>query len=111
MAHAIVPGNAIGALASRDADDLTRLTRAAAAPEGRPIVSASDYGPMEAWIRPAVEYRGDHKSFADAGVRYLWLSTSMHDDYHRPSDTPDKVDPATIAIVGRIVVRVVQTLP
>lgn len=111
MAHALVPPNGIGALTSPDARDLALLTKAAAEPEGRPIVAASDYGPFEALIRPAVEYRGDHKSFADAGVRYLWLSTSMHDDYHLPSDTADKVDPATIAAVGRIVVRVIQTLP
>jgi Zn-dependent M28 family amino/carboxypeptidase len=74
-------------------------------------VAASDYGPLESLIRPQIEYRGDHKSFSDRGVRYLWLSTSMHDDYHLPSDTADKVDPVTIATVGRIVVRVIAELP
>ena len=44
-------------------------------------------------------------------MRYLWLSTSMHDDYHLPTDTADKVDPATIETVGRIVVRIVTELP
>lgn len=111
MAHAVVPEDGIGALASPGALELVELAREAGRREGRPIVSASDYGPLETFIRPAVEYRGDHKSFAERGVTYLWLSTSMHDDYHLPSDTADKVDPATIVTVGRIVVRVIQTLP
>jgi aminopeptidase N len=103
IAHALVPDNAIGALASPGAVDLTALVKAAAAREGRPIVATSDYGPLE--------NRGDHKSFSVRGVRYLWLSTSMHDDYHLPTDTADKVDPATIATVGRIVVRTITALP
>jgi aminopeptidase N len=110
-AHLLVPPDGIGALTSPEGRDLALLAKAAGALEHRPVVAASDYGPIEALIRPAVEYRGDHKSFADRGVRYLWLSTSMHDDYHLPSDTADKVDPPTIATVGRIVVRVIQTIP
>ena len=35
----------------------------------------------------------------------------MHDDYHLPSDTADKVDPGTIAAVGRIVVGVIGAMP
>lgn len=111
LARTLVPANAVGALTSLDGRDLAALAKAAGDLESRPVVAASDFGPLEALIRPTIEYRGDHKSFADHGVRYLWLSTSMHDDYHLPSDTPDKVDPATIAAVGRIVVRVIHTLP
>jgi hypothetical protein len=111
LARAVVPANAIGALASSGAGDLVALVRQVATREGRPIVSASDYGPLESLIRPQIEYRGDHKSFAERGVRYLWLSTSMHDDYHRPTDTADKVDPETVVTVGRIVVRVIAELP
>ncbi len=111
LAQAIVPSNAIGALATPGAAELTALAKQVAAREGRPVVSASDLGPLESLVRPQIEYRGDHKSFAERGVRYLWLSTSMHDDYHLPTDTADKVDPATIAVVGRIVVRVITELP
>lgn len=111
LAQAIVPSNAIGALATPGAADLTTLAKQVGGREGRPIVSASDLGPLESLVRPQIEYRGDHKSFAERGVRYLWLSTSMHDDYHLPTDTADKVDPATIATVGRIVVRVITELP
>ena len=54
---------------------------------------------------------GADARFAAAAVPYLWLSTSMHDDYHLPSDSPDKVDPATIATVGRMVVAVIAGMP
>jgi hypothetical protein len=107
LAHTVVADDAIGALASEDADDLIALARDGARTVGRPLVAASDFGPLERMVRPAIETRGDQASFAAAGVRYLWLSTSMHDDYHLPSDTADKVDPATVAAVARIVVEVV----
>jgi Zn-dependent M28 family amino/carboxypeptidase len=110
LAHTLVPDDGIGALTSPGARDLAALARSAGEREHRPVVAASDYGPLEAMIRPAIELRGDHASFSARGVRYLWLSTSMHDDYHLPSDTADKVDPATIATVGRIVVRVITAL-
>ncbi len=111
LARAFVPANAIGALTSPGAEALTVAARAASERLGRPIVAASDFGPLEATIRPLVETRGDQASFAAAGVPYLWLSTSMHDDYHLPSDTPDKIDPATIATVGRMVVAVIAAMP
>jgi hypothetical protein len=34
----------------------------------------------------------DHDSFYRKGVPVLFLYTGSHRDYHRPSDTPDKVD-------------------
>lgn len=108
LARALVAPDGIGALTSPGQRDLALAAKAAGAREGRPVVAASDLGPLESLVRPAIEYRGDHASFSAAGVRYLWLSTSMHDDYHLPSDTADKVDPATIAAVGRIVVRLVR---
>jgi aminopeptidase YwaD len=37
---------------------------------------------------------GDHESFLARGVPSLMLFTGIHDDYHKPSDTPDKLDPA-----------------
>ncbi|HVV84013.1 MAG TPA: M20/M25/M40 family metallo-hydrolase [Kofleriaceae bacterium] len=111
LAHTIVPDDAIGILTSEGADDLVARARAAARTVHRPLVSADDFGPLERVVRPQIETRGDQASFSAAGVRYLWLSTSMHDDYHRPTDTADKVDPATIAAVGRIVVELVLALP
>ena len=106
-----LPDDAIGALTSPDGAALVDPARAGAAAAGRPLVAASDFGRLEGMIRPLIEQRGDHASFAAAGVPYLWLSTSMHDDYHRPTDTADKVDPATIAAVATTVLHVVAHGP
>jgi aminopeptidase YwaD len=34
----------------------------------------------------------DHYHFYDQGIPVLFLHTGIHEDYHRPSDTPDKIN-------------------
>ncbi len=36
--------------------------------------------------------RSDHANFARMGVPIAFFFTGLHRDYHRPSDTPDKID-------------------
>jgi hypothetical protein len=36
-------------------------------------------------------YRSDHYNFAKKGVPALFYFSGLHDDYHRPTDTPDKI--------------------
>jgi hypothetical protein len=36
--------------------------------------------------------RSDHESFYRKNVPVLFLFTGLHDEYHRPTDTPDKID-------------------
>ena len=37
-------------------------------------------------------YRSDHYSFAEKGVPILFYFNGVHPDYHRPTDTPDKIN-------------------
>lgn len=37
-------------------------------------------------------YRSDHYNFAKHGVPIIFYFSGLHADYHRPSDTPDKID-------------------
>ncbi len=37
-------------------------------------------------------YRSDHYNFAKMGVPICFFTTGLHPDYHRPSDTADKID-------------------
>jgi len=39
-------------------------------------------------------------------VPVVFLFTGAHADYHRPSDTADKVDPGSLAAVARLALRV-----
>ena len=36
-------------------------------------------------------YRSDHYNFAKKGIPAIFYFSGVHDDYHRPSDTPDKI--------------------
>lgn len=45
----------------------------------------------------------DHQSFANAKVPVLFFFTGLHADYHRPSDTADKINAADAARVASLV--------
>jgi hypothetical protein len=61
-------------------------------------VHGSPYGPS------------DHNRFYSAGVPVLFFYTGGHSDYHRPSDTADKIDAAGMARVAAVGARVVERL-
>jgi len=52
----------------------------------------------------------DHSRFYEAGVPVLFFHTSIHGDYHRPTDTADKIDAAGMARVAAVAVRVIERL-
>ena len=37
-------------------------------------------------------YRSDHYNFAKNGIPIIFYFTGTHEDYHQPSDTPDKIE-------------------
>ena len=37
-------------------------------------------------------YRSDHYNFAEKGVPVIFYFNGVHADYHRPTDTPDKIN-------------------
>lgn len=45
--------------------------------------------------------RGDYGPFRDRRVPFLFFSTGQHPDYHRASDTPEKIDYEKLAKVSR----------
>jgi hypothetical protein len=52
----------------------------------------------------------DHLSFYGSGAPVLFFHTGRHGDYHRPSDTVDKVNTAGLARIAALAVRVVSRL-
>jgi hypothetical protein len=50
----------------------------------------------------------DHTSFHARGVPVLFLFTGAHADYHRPSDTADKIDAEGLAAVARLAHRIAR---
>jgi Zn-dependent M28 family amino/carboxypeptidase len=39
-----------------------------------------------------IYYRSDHYNFAKKGVPVIFYFSGLHPDYHKPSDTPDKIN-------------------
>jgi hypothetical protein len=52
----------------------------------------------------------DHMSFGRSQVPVLFFFSGLHADYHKPSDTWDKVEPAETARVLDLVARVVRRI-
>lgn len=48
-------------------------------------------------------YRSDHYNFAKKGVPIIFYFNGTHADYHRPTDTPDKINYALLAKRAQLV--------
>jgi len=55
------------------------------------------------WPEERFYFRSDHFNFARKGVPILFFFNGVHDDYHRPSDSPDKIDAEKEARLLRLV--------
>lgn len=53
---------------------------------------------------------GDHKSFHEAGVPAVQLFSGPHLDYHRPSDTFDRIDAEGLLKVASVAKEVAKYL-
>ena len=52
----------------------------------------------------------DHMSFAQAKIPTFFFFTGLHDAYHRPTDTADRIDPKGLALVADYAEKVVRSL-
>jgi len=48
-------------------------------------------------------YRSDHYNFAKVGVPIAFFTTGLHVDYHRATDTPDKIDYQELQTIAKTV--------
>lgn len=48
-------------------------------------------------------YRSDHYNFAEQGVPVIFYFNGVHADYHRPTDTPDKINYPLMAKRGQLI--------
>jgi Zn-dependent M28 family amino/carboxypeptidase len=51
-------------------------------------------------------YRSDHYNFAKMGIPIAFFTTGLHVDYHRPTDTPEKIDYQEMRQIARTVAAV-----
>lgn len=80
---------------------LTKVAEANAASEG--------FGPLKS--ADAYWGRSDHANFSrNMKIPVAFLFADVHEDYHKPTDTPDKIDYDKMRRVVRLVVRMLHDL-
>jgi hypothetical protein len=86
--------------------DLLAAARRAAAPAGLDLV------PVPAALVElfGFEDRTDDWWFRRRGVLSIHMSTSLHEDYHQPTDTPDRLSPAQLERVARTAAGIIDHL-
>jgi hypothetical protein len=67
-------------------------------------------GPLANYADQLAKGRGDNFSFEDVGVSALFFGQGESVDYHKPSDTPDKLVPEAMAMRARVIVQTVVAL-
>jgi Zn-dependent M28 family amino/carboxypeptidase len=55
-------------------------------------------------------YRSDHYNFAKMGIPIAFFTVGLHPDYHRPTDTPEKIDYHEMQMVSKTVAAVAWVL-
>jgi hypothetical protein len=68
----------------------------------RPMRAA---GLVEDWT-----HSSDHGPFVDAGIPFLYFGVEDHADYHRPTDTVDRIDAGVFGDTADMIVDAVLTL-
>jgi hypothetical protein len=80
------------------------------APEWRSIVEAANQDRLALEFPARVVPNSDHASFVLQHVPALFLFTGMHGDYHRASDTWDKVNADGVAKVAALTERIARAV-
>jgi len=79
--------------------------------------AAEEGGVRDKFSLARMEILDDHQPFLEAGIPAIDLidfdygsAPGLNDYWHTPADTLDKLSPASLEIVGRVVLRVLNTL-
>ncbi len=62
------------------------------------------------WPEERFFFRSDHFNFARKHIPAIFLTTGLHDDYHRPSDDASKIDNDKLARIARLVFYLGNTI-
>lgn len=103
--------NSMGVLGTRDRSELRRIVDEAFASEALAVVGLEDLPvALAGVIANIAKDRADSFVFEHAGIPALFFSAGESDDYHLPSDTPERLDYRLLARRGRAIARVVRSL-
>ena len=77
------------------------------APQWSALLSAQDTT-LKVATKPDGQGPSDHAAFYDEGIPVLHFFTGAHEDYHKPSDDPEKLDFEGMAKVANLALAVVD---
>ena len=123
--HPTVPIDSIVAqinadMIGRNADSLLYVVGPQAAPNGQSKRLGAIIDSVNAALAPPFAFnrewdnpnhpehiyeRSDHFNYAKKGIPIVFLTSGLHDDYHKASDEPGKIDFAKMARVTRLMVE------
>lgn len=87
--------------ADRISSDLHNLLIDANSSLPRPLTL--DFEMNDATDPERIYYRSDHYSYASKGIPIIFFFTGLHPDYHRVTDTADKIEYVKMARIGQLV--------
>src|SRR5262245_19254865 len=89
---------AVGVVGTKGRPGFRRIVDAACGRAGLRVFAPEDFPPPLSNILEGVtKDRGDHAAFEHAGIPTIFYGSGESDDYHAPTDTPEKLDPALMA--------------
>jgi len=77
---------------------------------GRPVVTYDRENPFDLTLNEDGFGPSDHSSFYAKQIPVLFFWTGTHNDYHKPSDTADKINYADEARILTLVARIVREI-
>lgn len=79
-------------------------------PGFRALVEQANQGSFNLAYNESGYGASDHQSFYMKGVPVIFFFSGLHSDYHRPTDTPDRIAHADHARVAEVALRTTQSL-
>ncbi len=105
------PDASLGVLGTADRPVMREAAEGACATEALQLWATEDFpAPIRRVLEAFSEGRGDSFSFEDVGVPALFFGAGESDDYHRPTDTPDKLHYPLLTRRARAITDVVRRL-
>ena len=100
----------IGVVGARDRPPFPGIIEAVSAAAGLKVFGTRSIPLLSKVIDNLSRGRSDHAPFEAAGIPTLFFGSGESDDYHRPSDTVDKVRPDLMARRARVIFGAVAAL-
>lgn len=81
-------------------------------PHTQLVTLLKDVSDMPLMITPQIHttdyFSSDHHPFASLGIPTLLFTTQLHNDYHTPKDTPDKINYSTMEHLSQYLFNLVE---